>query len=319
MEDEILGDETMSGRPGFGRGLVPFVSVIIPVFNEGARLRVCLDALAEQTYPKDRYEIIVVDNGSEELPVWINDVYPGVVLAEEPRPGSYAARNRGITAARGEIFAFTDGDCIPDPQWVANGANEFSVEQGIGLVGGRIEFCFRDPDYPSTAELYSSIMHLNQRAAVQRTGFAVTANMFTARSVMERVGVFDPSVKSGGDREWGQRVKSAGYRLVYSEDAVVRHPARDTFEQIRNRNVRVIGGHHELHARAGQARRWRQIARELILDLSPPIPFVMRLIRDRRIKGVRRKALVTLIHIRAKLVNAKTRVLLGLGMRPTRS
>jgi glycosyltransferase involved in cell wall biosynthesis len=319
LEREFSIGEAMSETAGLSGDHLPFVSVIIPVFNEGARLHLCLDALATQTYPKNRYEVIVVDNGSDHPPVWVRDEYPKVVFVEESRPGSYAARNRGVGLAKGEVLAFTDGDCIPDAHWLANGTKNVIADSSVGLVGGRVEFFFRDPERPTVAELYDSIMYLNQRAAVEITGFAATANMFTSRSVLENVGVFDAQVKSGGDREWGQRVGSRGYRLVYAEDAVVRHPARDTFAKISSRNIRVLGGHHELYAREGRARRWRQIVKELFLDLAPPIPFVRRLVRDERIKGASPKALVTLMHVRAKLVNARARLLLGFGVKPTRS
>jgi glycosyltransferase involved in cell wall biosynthesis len=319
LKRELSVVEGMSAASGFSADHIPFLSVIIPVFNEGARLRLCLDALASQTYPKDRYEVIVVDNGSDEPPVWVMHEYPEVVFVEESRPGSYAARNRGIGLAKGEVFAFTDGDCIPDSYWLANGAKEVIADPSVGLVGGRVEFFFRDPERPTVAELYDSIMYLNQRTAVEVTGFAATANMFTSRSVLKDVGVFDAQVKSGGDREWGQRVRSRGYRLVYAEDAVVKHPARDTFAKISSRNVRVLGGHHELYAREGRARRWIQLVKELFHDLAPPIPFVRRLVRDDRIEGASTKALVTLMHVRAKLVNARARLLLGFGAKPTRS
>jgi glycosyltransferase involved in cell wall biosynthesis len=242
LNRDIAVEETMSAESGFGGARLPFVSVIIPVFNEGPTLRICLDALATQTYPKDRYQVIVVDNGSDEPHAWLRDEYPKCMWVEESKPGSYAARNRGIALAQGEVFAFTDGDCVPDPHWLVIGANEVIKDASVGLVGGRVEFFFRNPEHPTVAELYDSIMYLNQRAAVGVTGFAATANMFTSRSVLEQVGVFDPSVKSGGDREWGQRVRSFGYRVVYAENAVVKHPARHSFEEIRKRNIRVLGG-----------------------------------------------------------------------------
>lgn len=319
MEHDIPVGEAVPAESGLSGDRLPLVSVIIPVFNEGPRLRSCLNALAGQTYPKHLYEVIVVDNGSDEPPSWVRDEYPRVMLVEESTPGSYAARNRGIALAKGDVFAFTDGDCIPDMHWLVYGVQELIREPAIGLIGGHIEFFFQNPEHPTIAELYDSIMYLNQRAAVERTGFAATANMFTSRKVFQQVGVFDPAVKSGGDREWGQRVLSTGLRLVYAEHAVVRHPARDTFEKISRRNIRVLGGHHELHSREGRAKRWRQIMKELVFDLSPPVPFVRRLIRDRRVKGAPKKALVLLMHVRAKLVKARTRFLLGVGAKPTRS
>jgi glycosyltransferase involved in cell wall biosynthesis len=83
----------------------PFVSVIIPVFNDAEHLRLCLRALAQQTYPSSCYEVIVVDNGSDDLEA-IQAVVAGfgqAIAVLEPTPGSYAARNRGIALAQGEI------------------------------------------------------------------------------------------------------------------------------------------------------------------------------------------------------------------------
>src|SRR5690554_6136694 len=92
---------------------LPFVSVIIPTYHDWERLRLCLDSLNRQTYPKERYEIIVVNNDPEDV-VPANFVVPNnFTILEESKPGSYAARNRAIQAAKGEIYAFTDSDCQP--------------------------------------------------------------------------------------------------------------------------------------------------------------------------------------------------------------
>src|SRR5262245_46024865 len=110
----------MNGEPARGSPL-PFVSVIIPVYNNPDGLRRCLHALEAQTYPKSRYEIIVVDNGSDTPPADMVRAFDRVTLLEEAVPSSYAARNRGLAQARGEVIAFTDSDCIPAPDWLAHG------------------------------------------------------------------------------------------------------------------------------------------------------------------------------------------------------
>src|SRR5262245_50422661 len=114
----------------------PFISVIIPVYNDTERLRTCLTALADQTYPRDRYEVIVVDNGSTIPPRSLVESFPGFVFAEESKPGSYAARNRGLQIARGDVLAFTDSDCIPDRHWLAAGERELAMHPQNGFVGG---------------------------------------------------------------------------------------------------------------------------------------------------------------------------------------
>ena len=97
------------------------VSVIIPVYNDAERLKLCLDALARQTYPGDRYEVIVVDNGSQQDPELVTSRYEQVTLAHEACRGSYAARNTGLALARGDVLAFTNSDCIPAADWIEHG------------------------------------------------------------------------------------------------------------------------------------------------------------------------------------------------------
>ncbi|MGH7859534.1 MAG: glycosyltransferase family A protein, partial [Candidatus Binatia bacterium] len=123
---------------------VPLVSVVVPTFGDAEGLGRCLAALELQTYPADRYEVVVVDNGSR----------PAVVLPEsrrarrleiEPKPGSYAARNRGVRSSRGEIFAFTDADCAPRADWLEQGVAALGIDPAVHPVAGRIELTFAAP------------------------------------------------------------------------------------------------------------------------------------------------------------------------------
>ena len=94
------------------------VAVVIPVWNGRTILGRCLDALERQTLPRERFDIIVVDNGSTDGTADIARGYANVTVLEEPTPGSYAARNTALADVRAPITAFTDADCIPDPDWL---------------------------------------------------------------------------------------------------------------------------------------------------------------------------------------------------------
>ena len=111
-----------------------FVSVIIPVLDNVAGLCQTLSALDNQTYPQHLYEVIVVDNGSQENIAEAIAQFKQVKITYEPHPGSYIARNQGISLAQGTILAFTDSDCIPNPDWLANGVAQLIATNNCGLV-----------------------------------------------------------------------------------------------------------------------------------------------------------------------------------------
>ncbi len=212
----------------------PLVSVIVPVYNDNEFLQACLNALAKQTYTKEQYEIIVVDNNSQEDVGIVVDGFEHVTLVHESQPGSYIARNTGIEVAKGEVIAFTDADCIPAPKWLENGVSTLHSEPNVGLVAGHIDLFAKDSENPNPFELYETVaLAFPQDQFLADDQFGVTANLFTFKHVLDKVGGFNETLKSGGDKEWGQRVFKAGYTQLYAKDANVDHPARSTWEAIR--------------------------------------------------------------------------------------
>ncbi len=95
-----------------------FTSIIIPVYNDVTSLTKCLEAIDLQSYSKELFEVIVVDNRSEEDIKFIVSQFSWAKYAFESKPGSYAARNKGLTVAKGRLPGFTDADCIPAPDWI---------------------------------------------------------------------------------------------------------------------------------------------------------------------------------------------------------
>lgn len=223
----------------------PFTSVIVPVYNDIKSLQICLAALEQQTYRPDRYEVVVVDNGSDPG-YQIEQIvaqYRHAVLTKELAPGSYAARNKGISVAKGELLAFTDADCIPATTWLASGINYLVQNPDCGMVAGKIEMFFDDPQNVSVPELYDHIvMGFPQEEFIKQSKGGMTANVFTRKSVIDTVGNFCAQLKSQGDLEWGVRVFDAGFEQVYADDVCVKHPTRKTFSSLRRRTRRLAGG-----------------------------------------------------------------------------
>ncbi len=268
-----------------------FVSVIIPVFNDGERLRICLAALAKQTYPQDFYEVIVVDNGSEESLETIVQEFPQVKLAYCNTPGSYAARNHGIALAKGEILAFTDSDCIPALDWLKKGVKRLLETDNCGLVAGKIAIFYQNSDRPTAVELYDDATFFNQETYITEQNYGATANVFTYKSVFEQVGLFNAQLKSGGDKEWGQRVAAKGYSVVYAEDCSIAHPARYSFKQMYRKIVRVRGVGYE-QERANKP--FLMYLATILPHLKPPIRATRAKLRQLSQEGKLKNPLLTL-------------------------
>jgi GT2 family glycosyltransferase len=224
----------------------PYVSVVVPVYDDAQRLGSCLAALQEQSYPADRCEVVVVDNGSNQDLRPIVAAFPSCRFEREERVGSYAARNRGIGASKGEILAFTDADCVPDPDWIEAGVRELQRLSSCGAVGGRIEMVADDPDRLTAFDLHDLVWGMPQRLYVERFGLAATGNLFAHRWAFDRVGLFDAEFRSCGDCEWCFRLEAAGIALGYAGEARVRHATRSSLAAFVRRRRRIAGGYHRL-------------------------------------------------------------------------
>ncbi len=222
----------------------PLVSIIIPTFHDWPRLALCIQALHIQTYPKDSFEVIIVNNDPlDEAPA--NFALPSNFrLISEGKPGSYSARNTGLALAKGEIIGFTDSDCIPHPNWIQQAVEVFSAGN-VDRIAGKIELIYLDKNKKTWVELYESIYSFNQKRAVEVLGASVTANLFARTELFSKVGGFDATKKSGEDIGWNRRANAMGYNLLYGENVVINHPARSTFKAFRNQKLREFGGKKE--------------------------------------------------------------------------
>ncbi|MGF1495587.1 MAG: glycosyltransferase [Elainellaceae cyanobacterium] len=301
----------------------PFVSVIIPVFNDEERLKLCLAALAQQTYGRSHYEIIVVDNDSDhpELLKAVTEPFENVRLAYESTPGSYAARNRGLSLAKGEAIAFTDADCIPAPDWLEKGVYYLQHTPNCGQVIGKVELFFADPQAPTPVELYESVTAFSQEKLLQRFHGGATANVFTWRHVVDKVGGFDTQFRSGGDMEWGHRIYTKGYQQIYVEEVLVQHPARSSFQELYTRTRRITGGHYDIQLNQAQAVWQRQviILRILLQNLVPPVFFTINTFFDNRLKGLDQKLKVSSLMFVVRYISALEILRLKLGGKSIRT
>ncbi|MEM9399967.1 MAG: glycosyltransferase [Verrucomicrobiota bacterium] len=293
----------------------PVVSVIIPVYNDLVRLQKCLNAVDAQSYPKELYEVIVIDNGSLESPKPVTAQYEYIKLLSELEPGSYAARNTGVLSAKGDILAFTDADCIPDKDWLQQGVECLKSSDNCGLVAGRIELFFRDAENPTAVEIYESIeMGFSQSELLQEQHYGLTANLFTYRSVVNKVGLFDTKLKSGGDKEWGQRVFNADYQQVYSHNAYVYHPTRHTFKELYKRVTRIVGGRYDATKdQLSGTGHFRALLNDIVLAFTPPGRSILRAWNKEKLVNRKQKIQFVSTLFFVRYVSAWERIRLRLG------
>jgi len=268
---------------------LPVVGVVIPVYNDWDRLQGCLAALAAQTYPADRFQVRVVNNGSADWPA--HPRFPlSVAVLDQPQPGSYAARNlAALDWGAVQVLAFTDADCRPEPEWLEQGVRTLlAAGEPWPLLAGRIRLDAARPLQPTPAEQLDQILGFDQARTVRRAGYGVTANLFVAQPLFQALGGFHEQTRSGGDREFCRRACAAGAALAYAAAAVVSHPARD-WPGLLEKQRRIVGGRLSL---AGPARTAR--LRVLWLSLRPLVSETVRVMRWRSLPLGRRLRLLSL-------------------------
>ncbi|WP_424831443.1 glycosyltransferase family 2 protein [Ruegeria sp.] len=231
-------------------------SVIIPTYQSWDDLQNCLDCLAVQTIDPGLFEVIAVNNDPND-PVPASFRLPANArILTEAKPGSYAARNRGIAKAQADLLFFTDADCRPDPDYLENGLKIAKDNPEVGRFGGDVVLFPAGDDW-TAPELYDSLWGLEQEKWIPK-GRAVTANLIVRRSLIDRIGPFNDTVFSGGDMEWNDRATEAGEPILFAEKAKVGHPARTLHE-------------HLLKARRIEGARLRRNARRGFVNYIPPI------------------------------------------------
>jgi glycosyltransferase involved in cell wall biosynthesis len=254
-------------------GAKPSISVIVPHYNDLENLRACLKDLLEQTTEPSKYEIIVSDNNSACGLDAVREACEGIArVVYAPNQGAGEARNAGVAAARGELLAFTDSDCRPAREWLRRGIEAL---ENADVVGGQMIVGVEDRSRLTPAEAYELVFAFNNRRYVESQGYSVTANMFTRRDVFDRVGLFRVGVSE--DLDWGQRASALGFRIRYSPEAVVTHPARRHWRDLLRKWRRLTSESYKLVCEQPYGKVW-WFARSWLILLSTfaQIPTVLR-------------------------------------------
>jgi cellulose synthase/poly-beta-1,6-N-acetylglucosamine synthase-like glycosyltransferase len=245
---------------------VPTVSVIVPIYNGEVDLPDLLERLMVQTYPADRVDYWLVDNGSQDRTPKILQTATAQASERGIRlqpltyadiQSSYAARNAGIAAAMGEILAFTDADCHPETTWLEGLVQPFK-DSTVGLVAGGIHA------FPSQhwLERYAERQGtLSQENTLNHSflPYGQTANLAVRAEIFRQVGLFRPYLTTGGDADLCWRIQQqTPWKLASAPEAIVYHRHRRTLEELRRQWYRYGCSNRYLHDLHG-------------VDLMPPL------------------------------------------------
>lgn len=213
--------------------LIPFVSVIVPFYNERRYLERCIQALLAQNHPPDRYEIILVDDGSEDESGEIarqqvdacRGRLPRMTHARLHHSGLSAARNAGLSLAQGEIIAYIDGDALAEPDWLTGLVDAFADDPRVGIVGGKTNVL---NDEATFAEFIHWIHYYWPNRAQGERILIIGTNMAFRRAVFERVGGFFTNFRQRGDETPFLLKAKRFFTTRTTVQAAVRHerPAR---------------------------------------------------------------------------------------------
>lgn len=225
------------------------VTVAIPTYNRADFLRQTLAGIGEQQFPREHFEVLVIDNNSTDHTRAVVEEFasgrPAPRYVVEKQQGLDYGRNRAIAEARGEIIVFADDDILVQPDWLAQMAVPLMAdhEGKIGAVGGEVIPVFPDglPDW--VREWHAPLAFRPDAGPLPPRHSPMGANLAFPKWIFEKLGPFHTALDraagnyfSGGDSEMIRRVREAGYEVWFAPAAAVKHqmPAsRTTFRYAR--------------------------------------------------------------------------------------
>lgn len=193
----------------------PSFSIVIPVRNEELFIERCIKSLINLDYPPDKYEIIFIDNGSTDRTVQIIKDYDiKVLILENAKVG--AVRNAGANEAKGEILAFTDGDCIIPSNWLTTASSYLQNTPNIGAVGGA---CLAPEDGTWLEKAWVTEQQ-NQEETVK---YLPGSDFIIPKNLFESLGAFNEVIVAGEDDDLSRKIRDKGLQLLSLKDCFVIH------------------------------------------------------------------------------------------------
>jgi len=221
-----------------GEASLPTLSIVIPVLDRAGELGRCLRSIGRIDYPKDKLQVIVVDDGSRDDSAQVARSLGALVVSSGGvRRGPAAARNVGAAQASGELLAFIDSDCTASSGWLAELVPLFR-DLKTAAVGGRVDgMCSA-----SCVDRYEAVMSSLSLGSRERFGnsgddtfYLPSCNLLVRRLVFLSVGGFEESMQVGEDVDLTWRLRDAGWTIAYLPAGNIRHEHRSTLRSFMSR------------------------------------------------------------------------------------
>ncbi len=247
----------------------PTHAVIIPHYNDVARLIRCLEALTAQD--TTGVEIVVADNGSTQDLAPVKAAFRQVRFVTEIAKGAGLARNLGVASTTAPWLLFIDSDCVPASDWLAVGK---AIATPGTIIGGRVDIFDETPPPRSGAEAFEAVFAFHMRDYLETKAFLGAGNLVLPRSVFEDAGGFRSTVSE--DVEWSQRAASKGYRLAFDDDFAASHPSRQDWPALERKWRRLAAETFQLEVSGVMGRlKWALKALAMPVSILVHIPKIL--------------------------------------------
>lgn len=226
-------------EPAEDSSYVPSVTVIIPTRDRKGELVECLESVLAQDYPKDKLEVIVIDDGSEDGTDDVVRAFPCKLLSHKNSRGQSYCRNLGAKEAHGEILAFVDSDCVAGRQWLRELVHYFQWDR-IGAVGGFVDGYFQESPldrYEKTCSPLNMGAHIIHGSNDGSAFYVPTCNLLVRKTAYAAIGGITESLHVGEDVDFCWRLRNAGYDMFYVPRGAVRHKHRNSLGRMLKRRA----------------------------------------------------------------------------------
>lgn len=210
-------------------------SIIVPTYARPEKLTACLQSFVKLEYPRDRFQVIVVNDSTEisiETTIAPFQNQLNLTLLTQPNSGPATARNTGAFAAEGKFLVFTDDDCTVAPDWLQILETRFAKTPDC-LIGGRTINALPDNIYSTASQQLIDYLYSYYNAIPDRAKFFTSNNFALPAEAFQKIGGFDTSfsLAAGEDREFCDRWLHSGYGAVYAPEVIVYHSHDLTLHQ----------------------------------------------------------------------------------------